>query len=114
MDKITLNKGETKNINDEISVTFISHSHKKARLGGPPSPLIMYLEYEYQGIKSKEQHNLITNYEMIKKDKTGWRWKNVYFILINYIYNDFIQFEYYFDNVPEKYKQIFGPVGPYN
>ena len=109
---ITLKKGETKNLNNEITITFISHSHKKAHINGPPSPLIMYLEYEHQGKKEKAQHNLITNYESLKKDKTGWRWNNIYFILIEYSYNDYIQFEVYFEYIPTKYKHIFGPVDP--
>lgn len=109
---ITLKKGETKRLNNEITITFISHSHKKTHINGPPSPLIMYLEYEYQGTKEKIQHNLITNYESLKKDKTGWRWNNIYFILIEYSYNDYIQFEVYFEYVPTKYKYIFGPVDP--
>jgi hypothetical protein len=112
MDIMTLKKGETKNLNKETTITFVSHSHKKARIDGPPSPLIMYIEYEYQGKKEQKQHNLITNYESLKKEKTGWKWNNIYFILIKYSYNDFIQFEFYFDSVPGKYKHIFGPTDP--
>ena len=109
---MTLKKGETGKLEDGTAVTFVSHSHKKARINGPPSPLIMYLEYEGRGKKERQQHNLATNYTSLKKEKTGWRWNNIYFVLLEYVYNDYIRFAVYYDTVPDKYKKIFGPDDP--
>ncbi|HCL57493.1 MAG TPA: hypothetical protein DHW82_10860 [Spirochaetia bacterium] len=95
LNKFTLKKNETQTIYENIKLTFLSHSHKKTYQDGPPSPLILNISYETEGLIENKEYHLNTNYELIQQQKEGWEWKDFSFFLTDYKYNEFITFEVY-------------------
>ena len=102
----TLSRNKTIILDDNIKITFLYHSHKKTLVDGPPSPLIVYIKYEKMGYEKEVEYHLETNYSKLKTEKVGWEWNNLYFILTEYRYNDFMNVEIY-KNLPVEYEYIF-------
>ncbi|MBN2893921.1 MAG: hypothetical protein JXL97_18780 [Bacteroidales bacterium] len=90
---IKFEKGKKVQVNEDLLITFISHSHKKTTIGGHPSPLIVYLKYELKGVEHEESYYLKTSYESIKTTKSEWEWNKYTFSLIDYQYDDYMLIE---------------------
>ena len=87
--KIKLFKNQIHNLTENQSITFIFHSHKKAR-PETPTPLIIHVEYKNDDVIEKKEYHFFTNYQKIKKNSKKWTWQNFKFVLTDYIYNDYM------------------------
>jgi len=57
--RVTIARGQVVEIAPGVRIVFEEHSHKRMRVGTGPSPLIVYMGYEMDGIKETGiQHNV--------------------------------------------------------
>lgn len=71
-------------IESGLKITFISHEHKRTKVGGPKSPLIVHMKYEYKDQKFSETHNVHQNSE----GELKWIWRTYEFRIISYSYGE--------------------------
>ena len=67
----------------------------------------MNIGYEINGITTNVEYFFDTNYKKLKKKKVAWKWNDLYFVLIEYIYNDYIKLKFFDKQLPDKYKGLF-------
>lgn len=53
-----IQKKQTVELGNGLKVTFDAHSHKRVMIGGPPSPLIVYMTFELGSVKESASFNV--------------------------------------------------------
>jgi hypothetical protein len=86
-EKFDIAKNDWVVLEDGLKIQFLYHSHKRTMLGGPSSPLILQMKYNFNGEHSEKQHGLNIN-----DRRTGeWVWNNYHFKMVDYEYNTRMQ-----------------------
>jgi len=78
----TIRKGETLDALDGLRVTFKGHGHKTMMVGGPTSPLIIYLAFEYDGKTAEHEYHVYDH-----DHARGFEWNNFVFELLEHHYD---------------------------
>jgi hypothetical protein len=83
---ISIKKGETLRLDGQFHMRFDSHSHKRTRMGGPSSPLMINLIF-LQGDVPVESKTFYVHEE----DARSFKWRNFTFTLGPYQYDAFME-----------------------
>jgi hypothetical protein len=82
----TIRKGETLEALDGLRVTFKGHGHKTVMVGGPSSPLIIYLGFEHDGQTAEQE------FHVFDQDKgRAFEWSNFVFELLDHRYDEWMK-----------------------
>ena len=81
-------RGKTVALGDGLALRFTGHGHKMVQAGGPPSPLIVRVEY-LSGIQPLEAKS----YNLDLPEESTWRWRDRHFRLGEHGYDSFMVLE---------------------
>ncbi len=65
-----------------LSIQWVSHGHKKTRIDGPSSPLLVAMKYQLNGDVFDVQHAIYPH----EDGSARWIWSNYTVDLIEYVY----------------------------
>jgi hypothetical protein len=88
--RVRVERGGTVALGDDLALRFLGHGHKRVMTGGPPSPLMVDVEYRAGDRRLEE----VTHYLHLELDDgRSWRWRDRRVELIEHGYDRFMVLE---------------------